>query len=104
MIEHRHRFPLCIENVSLVFREHGPGLFDGILTEFKLIIMKIETAIVARPRFRRVLGKLNCTARERERERERIVRGERSARGSIARNSSGKQLGATNFQFNRSSE
>lgn len=35
---------------------------------------------------------------------ERTVRGERSARGRIARNPPGKQLGATNFQFNRSSE
>lgn len=77
--------------ISLVFRERGPGLFDGIQTEFKLIIMKIEAAIVARPRFRRVLGKLNCTTE--------------NCLGSEAREIlHGKQIGGTNFQFNCSSE
>lgn len=60
-------------------------------TEFKLIIMKIEAAIVARPRFRRVLGKLNCTTE--------------NCLGSVAREIlHGKQIGGTNFQFNCSSE
>jgi len=54
--------------------------------------MKIEAAIVARPRFRRVPGKLNCTAEK--------LSGERNARGILR----GKQLGGTNFQFNCSSE
>jgi len=53
--------------------------------------MKIEAAIVARPRFQRVPGKLNCTAEN--------CPG-REARGILR----GKQLGRTNFQFNRSSE
>lgn len=89
--EFRHRSPLYIANIPLVFRERGPGLFDGIQTEFKLIIMKIEAAIVARPRFRRVLGKLNCTAE--------------NCLGSEAREIlHGKQIGGTNFQFNCSSE
>lgn len=87
----RHRSPLYIANIyRLFFANAGPGLFDGILTEFKLIIMKIEAAIVARPRFRRVLGKLNCNA-------ERTVRG--AKHGGILH---GKQIGGTNFQFNRS--
>jgi len=58
--------------------------------------MKIEAAIVARPRFRRVLGKLNCTA---ENCPGRVARGV-GQRGIPYR----KQVAGTNFQFNRSSE
>lgn len=64
--------------------------------------MKIEAAIVARPRFRRVLGKLNCTAENCPGGGAEGRDGE--ARGRIARNPPGKQVGATNFQFDRSSE
>jgi len=53
--------------------------------------MKIEAAIVARPRFQRVPGKLNCTAENCP---------AREARGILR----GKQLDRTNFQFDRSSD
>lgn len=67
--------------------------------------MKIEAAIVARPRFRRVPGKLNCTAEYCPGERDGAGVARARARGVRQRGiPCGKQVGRTNFQFNRTSE